>query len=128
MAFVVFDLADGLGGGRGPPSDSCFDASLGHAADDDDTDNDAAVRATAEAIAAQQRIIAADGPAEIYLLSIDSLRSSQRKLEHELAELMSARETEFVDFALQGRGTTGTVPVPRRWPSYWTECKSSTSA
>lgn len=39
------------------------------------------------AIAAQQRIIAADGPAEIYLLSIDSLRSSQRKLEHELAEL-----------------------------------------
>ena len=59
------------------------------------------------AIAAQQRIIAADGPAEIYLLSIESLRSSQRKLEHELAELMSARETEFVDFALQGRKYDG---------------------
>lgn len=59
------------------------------------------------AIAAQQRIIATEGPLAAYLLSLESLRESQRQLEHELATLMSTRETEFVDFALQGRKFEG---------------------
>ena len=56
-----------------------------------------------QAISAQQRIIAAEGRLEAYLLSIESLRSSQRQAEMDLAEIMQQREREVVNFALVGR-------------------------
>lgn len=59
------------------------------------------------ALEAQQRIIAADGPREAYLLSINSLRSSQRKHEGQLASLMACRENEILDFALDGTPYAG---------------------
>lgn len=55
------------------------------------------------AIAAQQRIISADGPLDAYLLSIESLRDSQRQMESDLGEQMQLREVEVLDFALSGR-------------------------
>ncbi len=55
------------------------------------------------AIEAQQRIITTDGPLEAYLLSIDSLRESQRQLENQLAEQMQQRDVEVLDFALAGK-------------------------
>lgn len=56
-----------------------------------------------KAIEAQQRIIASDGPLEGYLLSMESLRKSQLKLESKLADLMKEREVEVMDFALDGK-------------------------
>jgi hypothetical protein len=61
------------------------------------------ILAADNAIEAQQRIIAVDGPLLAYALSIDSLRASQRDLENELAEVMQQREFEVVNFALGGR-------------------------
>lgn len=55
------------------------------------------------AIEAQQRIIAADGPLDAYLMSIASLRSSQQAMENALADLMRLREVEIMDFALAGK-------------------------
>lgn len=55
------------------------------------------------AIEAQQRIIATDGQREAYLLSIESLRSSQQQMESTLAELMRQRDIEILDFALAGK-------------------------
>ncbi|HRQ59175.1 MAG TPA: hypothetical protein PLN31_17305 [Azoarcus taiwanensis] len=54
------------------------------------------------AIEAQQRIIEHDGPLEVHLLSLNSLRNEQRKIRAEIAEIMRQREFEFVDFALDG--------------------------
>lgn len=55
-----------------------------------------------EAIQAQQRLIQHDGPLEGHLLSLNALRSEQRKIRAEIAEIMGQREFEFIDFALDG--------------------------
>jgi len=61
------------------------------------------IAAADEAIEAQQRIIANDGPREAYLLSIESLRHSQSQMEGQLAEVMKQRDVEVLDFALAGK-------------------------
>lgn len=55
-----------------------------------------------EAIAAQRRIIAHDGPLEAHMLSLASLERSQKKHENRLAALMEQRQIEVLDFALDG--------------------------
>lgn len=60
-----------------------------------------------EAIQAQQRIIEHDGKLEAHLLSLNALRSQQRQLRGEIAELMQQRQFEFVDFALDGPKYSG---------------------
>lgn len=59
------------------------------------------------AIEAQQRIIAADGPLDAYLLSIDSLRRAQAEHEHALSSIMRERDVEVLDFALDGKKYAG---------------------
>ena len=59
------------------------------------------------AIQAQQRIIAHDGKLEAHMLSLNALRTQQRQLRSEIAELMQQRRFEFVDFALDGPKYSG---------------------
>lgn len=55
-----------------------------------------------QAIEAQQRIIAHDGPLEAHRLSLEGLRASQQRLESDLADVMRERDIEVLDFALTG--------------------------
>jgi len=65
------------------------------------------IAAADQAIEAQQRIIAGDGPLGAYLLFIESLRKSQAKHESQLAEIMKQRDLEVLDFALDGKAYAG---------------------
>lgn len=55
-----------------------------------------------KAIEAQRRIIAHDGPLQAHLLSLAGLEASQKGLLSQLAEIMQKRDTEVLDFALDG--------------------------
>ncbi len=55
-----------------------------------------------KAIEAQQRIMTHDGQLEAHKLSLQSLETSQRQLLGQLAAIMERRDTEVMDFALDG--------------------------
>ncbi len=55
-----------------------------------------------KAIDAQRRIIFHDGPLQAHLLSLAGLEASQTQLSGQLAEIMRKRNTEVLDFALDG--------------------------
>ncbi|MFA6312620.1 MAG: hypothetical protein WCV99_19255 [Sterolibacterium sp.] len=54
------------------------------------------------AINAERRIIVHDGPLQSHLLSLAALEASQKQLISQLAAIMEKRDTEVVDFALDG--------------------------
>ena len=59
------------------------------------------------AIEAERRIIAHDGPLQAHLLSLSGLEASQKQLLGQLAAIMEKRDTEVIDFALDGPRYSG---------------------
>ena len=57
---------------------------------------------TDNAIEAERRIIARDGPLQAHLLSLAGLEARQKQLLSQLASIMGKRDTEIIDFALDG--------------------------